>query len=878
MTHEIQVWKSEVLLETKRLGMSSYLSIGRTETDLVISNPKISRKHLELYFENGEVYIKDTSSNGTYINGTKLSKNNRTKLIIGKKYSLADTEISILVKKVTLESSNVSQKSKININVNSVSNSTNSSSTKKTISNTKPNRKKLTLNKKVNIDKLLESLSSKGSATIGRSPNSDFILPSLQVSNEHAKIVKSNNGYQIIDYSTNGVFVNNQRVRKQKLIDETDQIRIGPYQFYLKGIVEDKRISGETAILAQNVKKVYSNGYVGLQSLSIKISGNEFVALMGPSGCGKSTLLKALNGDNPASEGRVVIHGLELNSENYDLLKKDIGYVPQDDIVHRGLSVNDTLYFAAKLRLADDVTDEEINNQIQKVLSDLNINNPKLRENKVGELSGGQRKRVSIAVELLTEPSILFLDEPTSPLDPETIEDFLNCIKKLAEEGTTIIMVTHKPSDLKYVDSAIFLSKGGYMTYYGRPSEINEYFDQRDIIGVYSLMSKLEADNKTPLGKSWNNKWKSRNPDTAVGGSVKGTRIEKKQKSSLIRQYYWLSRRYFSLKWNDKGNMLLLLSQPFIIAFLITFIFESLQTGVLFLMAISAVWFGVSNAAKEIVGELPIYRRERMFNMSIWTYLFSKVTILSLIAFIQVVVYVAILYFNYSNSDSPVELRSYWLNVGYMFYLSVSATIMGLFLSAVFPNTEKVMTFVPIALIPQIMLAGVVAKLDNTTKEIISYLTLGRWGTEGFANIQDNQTRDKTGALWELTNSGEFVKVDLSSNDNSVEGIKFITADDDTIISSVMSPVPEIEDSIISNKIELGIPGKADTMITDTIGLPTGEMTEEPRSALDYLDFYGHEGALGVFEGFSNNMLVVTILNIVIFISLFISLKRKDSI
>ena len=244
MTHEIQVWKSEVLLETKRLGMSSYLSIGRTETDLVISNPKISRKHLELYFENGEVYIKDTSSNGTYINGTKLSKNNRTKLIIGKKYSLADTEISILVKKVTLESSNVSQKSKININVNSVSNSTNSSSTKKTISNTKPNRKKLTLNKKVNIDKLLESLSSKGSATIGRSPNSDFILPSLQVSNEHAKIVKSNNGYQIIDYSTNGVFVNNQRVRKQKLIDETDQIRIGPYQFYLKGIVEDKRISG----------------------------------------------------------------------------------------------------------------------------------------------------------------------------------------------------------------------------------------------------------------------------------------------------------------------------------------------------------------------------------------------------------------------------------------------------------------------------------------------------------------------------------------------------------------------------------------------------------------------------------------------------------
>jgi ABC-type multidrug transport system ATPase subunit len=177
---------------------------------------------------------------------------------------------------------------------------------------------------------------------------------------------------------------------------------------------------------------------------------------MGPSGCGKTTLLKVLNGETPSTEGRVLISGLDLD-ENYDYVKTLIGYVPQDDIIHRELTVDQTLYYAARLRMGQ-VDPELMANKIEQVLSALKIVDH--RSKPVSKISGGQRKRVSIAVEILTDPLILFLDEPTSPLDPQTIEEFLSILKDLSLNGTTVVMVTHKPEDLLYMDSVIFMAEG----------------------------------------------------------------------------------------------------------------------------------------------------------------------------------------------------------------------------------------------------------------------------------------------------------------------------------------------------------------------------------------------------------------------------------
>ena len=643
-------------------------------------------------------------------------------------------------------------------------------------------------------------------------------LMSLQVSRQHAILTSESGSFFLDDLNTtNGTFVNGQQIVGKVLIKQSDQITIGTQTFALQSGLIDLKY----AIVADNIEKIYPKGNVGLSKMSLKIPTNQFVALMGPSGCGKSTLLKGLNGANPVTSGAITIQGLRLNNDNFNTLKKHIGYVPQDDIVHSELSVEKTLFYAAKLRISEDVSNTEINEKIDQVLLSLNLETATIRKNRISELSGGQRKRISIAVELLNDPSILFLDEPTSPLDPETIDDFLSCIQELVRKGQTVIMVTHKPSDLSYVDKVIFLSKGGYHTYFGEKDELLSHFNKDSIIEIYSLMKNPQ------LGQEWYQKWIKIHP--VVEEKVQQETLEPKPVTSIISQYFWLSLRYFNIKLNDGWNLGLLVAQPFIIGCLLIFIFNQLQVSVLFMMSISAVWFGVSNASKEIVSELPIYERERMFNLNIGNYIASKITILTIIAFFQVLIFVSIIDFAYDSESHQVSLWAYWSNVGFMLFLSVSATIFGLLLSAVFSNTEKVMTFVPIALMPQIMLTGIIAPLDNNIKVFLSYFTLGRWGTEGFAQLQDEAAilQDQ----W----------VDEAS----------------TIPASVMQLMPKI--SKIGEE-------------------PAQEMVMSPQGAMLQLNFYPEKNALlSVFpENFNGVLIAIMGLNVLCMVGIYIALKRKD--
>ena len=241
-----------------------------------------------------------------------------------------------------------------------------------------------------------------------------------------------------------------------------------------------------------------------------------------------------------------------------------------------------------------------------------------------------------------------------------------------------------------------------------------------------------------------------------------------------LTQLYWLSSRYFKIKTNDKVNSIVLLMQAPIIAFLICIVFDNITPAVPFITALSAIWFGTNNAAREIVSELSIFKRERMFNMDISPYLLSKISVLSFFSIIQSAIFIGILYIRYSSSDLLAYNEPFFAFI-WMSFLSISATFLGLLLSASLSTAEKVMTVVPIVLIPQIMLAGLVAKINSTAVELISYLTFTRWGTEGFNAIQKeivvaqpSQTGTiniKTDAIGELKNkfyreypewSGEF--------------------------------------------------------------------------------------------------------------------------
>ncbi|QCX38343.1 FHA domain-containing protein [Aureibaculum algae] len=777
--------------KTIALAENQKLLIGRKKhgADIEIDDPSVGRKHATIENKAGKIYIKDLESlNGTYVNDKRIESNKLIEVSLKDKIKVVSESIEITLKKNTLtkdKSEKISKKDDKNVELNDATG-------------------------------LKQKITSKGFFNIGRLSENDIVLDDRVVSRKHAKISFENGNFWIENLRLkNKTYLNGHEVKEKTRLRDTDVITISFYSIDLLNGLKDLR-KEHSAIEAIGIQKKYPNNKIGLQSLSLNIPQATFVALMGPSGCGKSTLLKCLNGDNPATSGEVLIHGLSLE-KNFNLIKKKIGYVPQDDIIHKELTVYKTLFYAGKLRLPDDTSDEEINNRINRVISSLNLDQDKekdIRGIKVGSLSGGQRKRISIAVELLTEPTILFLDEPTSPLDPETIESFLTSLRELTKEGTTIVMVTHKPEDLNYVDQVIFLGVQGHLTFTGPANSLISKFEVNNIVEVYTKTSDLEQVLKNYYIKS---------PEVLYQ-KESIPEIKREKPDSLILQLYWLISRYFKIKINDRENLILLFAQPLIIGGLVSLVFNELSIGVFFMIAISAVWFGVSNASKEIVGELAVYRRERMYNLNINTYIISKCVVLSMIALIQTIIFISIVYLNFKintvEGHSDTFLRPFWQSVGFMFYLSFSATLMGLFLSSYFNTTEKVMTVVPIALMPQIMLAGVMTRIDNTLVELLSFTTLGRWGTEGFARIQDKSYLDA-----EMESKSILLEV-TQGNDIKLVG------------SKAMKRLDLYNENLVENGTLIG----------------------------------------SVFDSFSANLLMIAALNLVVYLLIYYALKRKDSI
>ena len=664
--------------------------------DIRISNNRVSRNHCQVIFskENGLKIVDLNSSNGTYLNGIKLKAGNTYSLNLKDQVQLAGV-------------------SGIIISVGS------------------ENTQSIGLEDQKNI---LELFNNTDMIVVGRDSSCDLRINDTRISRRHASIKKiTNDKFLLKDLdSLNGIYVNGSKVNGSRTISKKDNIFLGKYLLKIDGRAKD--LSDELAISAIGIEKVYPNqkkGKKALHKMDISVPSRSLLAIMGPSGCGKSTLLKSLNGESPPTKGKVLIFNQDLIS-NYEYLKTQIGYVPQDDIVHKQLTVEQSLYFAAKLRIAN-INNDDINIKIDQILSELNISH--IKKNLISDISGGQRKRVSIAIELLTDPMLLFLDEPTSPLDPQTIEDFLNILKKLSENGTTVIMVTHKPEDLDYMDEVIFMAdnNGGKIVYYGDSTKYKDYFNVNNAVSVFSQISGGNS-------KKWVDKYSNPRPLSTTQDKEKI--LVNKSNQSSVGQFFWLTYRYFKIKTNDRVNTSIMLLQAPIIAALACLVFNEVTLSVLFIMAVSSVWFGSTNAAREIVGELPIYKRERMYNLRLIPYIFSKITVLSLFSIIQSFVFVYILYFNYDNSDYDLFFNNPFSAFIWMSFLTISSTFLGLLLSAVFDTSEKVLAVVPIVLIPQIMLAGLVAKIGSKTVEFISYLTFTRWGIEGFGNIQGDLVTD----------------------------------------------------------------------------------------------------------------------------------------
>ncbi len=412
---------------------------------------------------------------------------------------------------------------------------------------------------------------NKPTITIGRIPGNDVVLNHPQVSSRHARLEQAQGGYRIVDQnSTNGVYVNAKRISGKQLLKPNDEIRVGPFKLTYTGTQltqYDERNS--IRIDAVNIKREGDKHKVLINNISLVIEPRSFVAIVGGSGAGKSTLMDALNGRRPAQTGKVYYNGQDYY-EHLAAFSTQLGYVPQKDIIHNDLSVERALYYAAKLRLPDDYTDAQIQERIKEVLEDVDMVDR--RSLLIKKLSGGQQKRVSIALELLANPSVFFLDEPTSGLDPGLDRKMMALLRKLADRGRTIVLVTHATNNINFCDRVCFLCKGGRLAFYGTPDEAKRYFDKTDFAEIYSELEPTSEKDEEPIAAEVRFK-KSEEYRRYIDGPLRmgpasgqnvlapTAAVKQPKRGDPWKQFRLLSMRYLELLKNDFGNLAILLLQ-----------------------------------------------------------------------------------------------------------------------------------------------------------------------------------------------------------------------------------------------------------------------------------------------------------------------------
>jgi ABC-type multidrug transport system ATPase subunit/pSer/pThr/pTyr-binding forkhead associated (FHA) protein len=603
-----------------------------------------------------------------------------------------------------------------------------------------------------------------GGVTIGRAPGNTILLDHPVVSRQHAELVfdARANVYTLADKgSTSGTYVNGQRISGRVRLAPGNEVRIGPYRFVFDGTQltqfdESNNIRVDAYDLYKvgevgTLKKLMGGGKptVLLNHLSFSIAPRKFVALVGGSGAGKSTLMDALNGLRPAQHPSVVLYNGNDYYRNLPAFSSSLGYVPQDDIIHNDLTVERALYYAAKMRLPDDTTDQQIEQRIKEVLADVEMTHR--RKLLISKLSGGQRKRVSIAVELLARPSVFFLDEPTSGLDPGLDRKMMFLLRRLADRGHTIILVTHATNNISACDSICFLAQGGRLAYFGPPDEAKRFFGKTDFAEIYSELEPSDDHPNAPA--EWEQRFKA-SPDyqkyvvqplkqsqqlTQAAQMRRQTTLPQPKRGDPVRQFFLLARRYAELLRNDKGNLAILLLQAPIIALILIFLTNhnilhtrsavndiDAQTP-LFIMTAAAVWFGTINAAREIVKEGPIYQRERTVNLGLFPYVMSKVFVLGILCLVQSLLLLVLVGLKSGYPAEGVLLPAPLEMYISLVLTSIGGLMMGLAISATAPNTDRAMSIVPLILIPQIIFAGNTFKLTSST-EWISYIIVTRWG------------------------------------------------------------------------------------------------------------------------------------------------------
>ncbi len=603
---------------------------------------------------------------------------------------------------------------------------------------------------------------------IGRDASNDVVLSSPNVSRFHAQVERVGQRYRVEDLrSSNGTFVNGERIDGSLWLKPEDTIRIGQYRFVMgKDQLAKYDDSNGLRVDAINLNKWVRKDLNILQNISVSFKPREFIVVVGQSGGGKSTFVDAVAGYRPATPpSRVLVNDIDIY-QHFDAIRNDIGFVPQKDIIHMELTVYQALDYAAQLRMPGDTTADERHKRVMETLADLDLTHRK--DVQISGLSGGQQKRVSIGVELLTKPGLFFLDEPTSGLDPGTETALMQLMRRLADQGRTIVLITHATKNVMLADKVIFLARGGYLAWFGPPEEALEYFDQYrsdrerragkiEFDEIYAILDSQEKGK----AEDWANRYLQSKayqkyvakplegkmaPDKAPtvpesAQAVRKTSAPSRQVSGW-KQFMVLSARNIKILTRDKFALGLMLATAPLVSLLDVVL--SLVLGnksfdfydgdmaqvmiTLFLLTIYGIMVGGISQMREIVKEGDIYKRERLVNLKILPYVMSKIWVAALLALYQAAAYTIVHYLAFEMPGGTLEFFQIYIT---MVLATLAGMMLGLFASALAPNSSSAPLMVIILMLPQIVLGGALIPLPTS----VSAPTSSRWAFEALMSI-----------------------------------------------------------------------------------------------------------------------------------------------
>ncbi|MFG3294312.1 FHA domain-containing protein [Streptomyces sp. NPDC048179] len=588
-----------------------------------------------------------------------------------------------------------------------------------------------------------------GTVRIGRAPDNDVVVDDLIVSRHHAELrAHPGGGFEIVDLNShNGTYLNGRTVTRAPL-GPRDVVGIGHSAFCLvDGRLQEYVDTGEVSLDVQDLTVAVDRGRtILLDHVSFPVGEKCLLAVVGPSGAGKSTLLGALTGQRPAEHGTVLYDGRDLYRD-YAELRQRIGLVPQDDILHVQLTVRSALTYAAELRFPEDTAKVERRARVEEVIRELGLE--QRAEQPVHSLSGGQRKRVSVALELLTKPSLLFLDEPTSGLDPGMDRSVMNMLRGLADDGRTVIVVTHSVLSLDACDRLLVLAPGGRTAYFGPPGEALGFF------GFDEWPEAFEAFERD-TGRDWAGEYRdsSYHRKYIVNSSTQPVvpRTGPLAPAPPPRPRGWgaqfatLVRRYTAALAADRTFLAIMIALPFVMGAMARAVAGSrltvdTATNALLILCVGGVLTGAANAVRELVKERVIYQRERAVGLPRSAYVMSKVVVLGAVTVLQAIVLtqVGLAGVDLNAPGGRGVLMSPLLEITVaVAVLSFTAMMLGLLISALVRKEEVTMPLLVLLTIVQVVFCGTVLKVNGVPGlEQLAWLAPSRWGLGAMAGTVD---------------------------------------------------------------------------------------------------------------------------------------------